>query len=64
MTFMFYSATKANPNVSKWDTSKVTDMRSMFYGATSANPDVSKLNINLLSHIHLEHLNANSTPKV
>ena len=39
---MFFRTTKANPDVSKWNTSNVTDMRWMFGIATSANPDVSK----------------------
>ena len=43
MSFMFRWTAKADPNVSNWDTSKVTDMESMFLLA-SANPDVSKWN--------------------
>ena len=42
---MFYAATSANPNVSKWDTSKATDMRWMFRDARLAKPDVSKWNV-------------------
>ena len=43
MSFMFRWTAKADPNVSNWDTSKVTDMEGMFLLA-SANPDVSKWN--------------------
>ena len=39
MRNMFNGATSANPDVSGWDTSKVTDMSVMFGGAISANPD-------------------------
>lgn len=42
-SFMFRWTAKADPNVSNWDTSKVTDMEGMFLLA-SANPDVSKWN--------------------
>ena len=45
MSWMFADAKLANPDVSKWDTSKVTDMSLMFRHATSANPDVSKWNV-------------------
>ena len=47
---MFCEATNANPDVSKWNTSNVTDMDCMFCEATNANPDVSKWdtsNVNL-----------------
>ncbi len=38
---MFYDATNFNQDVSSWDVSGVTDMRSMFRGATNFNQDVS-----------------------
>ena len=41
---MFAETTDANPDVSKWDTSNVTNMNSMFVRAKKANPDVSKWN--------------------
>ena len=41
MNGTFYGTTGADPDVSSWDTSKVTSTRDMFRGATSANPDVS-----------------------
>ena len=44
MAYMFYGTTKANPDVSKWDTSNVINMKYMFAGTTKANPDVSKWN--------------------
>ena len=44
MGSMFYNAKNANPDVSKWDTSNVTNMNSMFVRAKKANPDVSKWN--------------------
>ena len=37
---MFALASSANPDVSNWDVSQVTDVSFMFYEATSANPDV------------------------
>ena len=42
---MFYAATSANPNVSKWNVLKATDMRWMFRDARLAKPDVSKWNV-------------------
>ncbi|MFK5854531.1 MAG: BspA family leucine-rich repeat surface protein [Bacteroidota bacterium] len=44
MVSMFSGATSANPDVSNWNTTNVTNMKSMFSGATSANPDVSNWN--------------------
>ena len=41
MSYMFLSVSSANPDVTNWDTSSVTDMRSMFSLTNSANPDVS-----------------------
>ena len=37
MSNMFYGASSANPDVSKWDTSNVILMGSMFNSASSAN---------------------------
>ena len=52
MKSMFYGATKANHDVSKWDTSKVTDMSYMFCCAIKANPDVSKWNTSKVTDMH------------
>ena len=35
-------ASNFNADISKWDTSKVTDMSSMFEGASAFNADISK----------------------
>ncbi len=37
---------QGNPNVSHWDTSKVTDLAFAFYGCENANPDVSNWDTN------------------
>ena len=42
---MFDGAESANPDVSKWNTSKVVDMDEVFKGARSANPDVSNWDV-------------------
>ena len=41
---MFYSAYKFNQDISNWDVSNVTDMRSMFYVAQSFNQDIGSWN--------------------
>ncbi len=51
MDLMFSKATKANPDVSNWDVSNVTNMRHMFSAATSANPDVSKWNVSNVTNM-------------
>ena len=38
---MFWSAPSANPDVSGWDTSKVSSMQNMFLSASAANPNMS-----------------------
>jgi len=38
MRYMFRDATDANPDVSGWDTSNVTNFLGMFYGAVNAQP--------------------------
>jgi surface protein len=45
MSYMFESASSANPNTSNWDVSNVTDMRRMFRFATVANPDTSNWDV-------------------
>ena len=42
---MFQGAKVANPDVSNWDTSQVTDMHGMFNGAIAASPNTSNWNI-------------------
>ena len=44
MSSLFYEAESFNGDISKWDTSKVTDMSSMFKGAVAFNADISKWN--------------------
>ena len=51
MSNMFYGASSANPDVSKWDTSNVIHMGSMFNSASLANPDVSKWNTSKVENI-------------
>jgi len=38
---MFNNAEKADPDVSNWDTSQVTNMQGVFAQTLVANPDVS-----------------------
>jgi surface protein len=44
MTNMFYNATNFNSDISRWNTSNVTDMISVFYNATKFNSDISRWN--------------------
>ncbi len=41
VSFMFSDAYKFNGDISKWDTSDVTNMSSMLHGANSFNGDLS-----------------------
>ena len=38
---MFQDAATAHPDVSRWNTTRVTNMESMFEGASAATPDMS-----------------------
>ena len=49
MEFMFQANTAFNQDISGWDTSLVTTMRSMFQGATVFDQDVSGWNVGSLS---------------
>ena len=42
---MFYSASKFNSDISKWDVSRVTTMHAMFYSASQFNSDISKWDV-------------------
>ena len=44
MDHVFYGARSFNGDLSKWDTSSVTDMEGMFYYASIFNGDLSKWN--------------------
>jgi surface protein len=43
--FMFANAASANPNISNWDTSQITDMSYMFAGATSFDRNIGSWDI-------------------
>ena len=51
--FGFCSALKSIPDISKWDTNKVTDMSYMFSGCSSLSglPDISKWNTNKVTNM-------------
>jgi surface protein len=45
MKCMFQHAETFNQDISKWDVSKVTDMRAMFLNATSFNQDIGSWDV-------------------
>ena len=64
MDAMFTAAFLANPDVSNWDTSKVTSMNTMF-GMTSANPDVSKWDTSKVTNVSgMFSFTTNANPNV
>ena len=52
MSYMFWGATAADPDVSDWDVSSVINMEDMFRAATSANPDVSSWNVSAVTDMN------------
>ena len=48
---MFSYAKWVDPDVSKWNTSNVTNMSYMFTGATKANPDVSNWEVSCIEYM-------------
>ena len=59
---MFAGTTKANPDVSKWNTSNVINMKYMFFRTTKANPNVSKWDtskVTDMNYMFSEATNAN-----
>jgi surface protein len=51
MYAMFFNASVANPDVSNWNVSAVTDMGAMFYNASVANPNVSNWNVSAVTNM-------------
>ena len=51
MSFMFWGATDADPDVSDWDVSSVINMESMFRITMSADPDVSEWNVSAVTNM-------------
>jgi parallel beta-helix repeat protein/surface protein len=54
LSYMFYSATSFNGNLSSWDTSKVTDMSYVFYYTPDFNNDISgwdTSNVTTMNHM-------------
>jgi surface protein len=60
MSNMFKDSTTANPDVSKWTVSNVTNMSSMFEGATNANPNVSEWDVSSVESMVGMFFNASS----
>ena len=52
MSRMFARAKYFDSDISRWDVSKVRDMRGMFLGATSFNGDLSKWDVSSVNDMH------------
>jgi len=64
MSFIFRSASSANPLTTNWDVSNVTSMFLMFHTATSANPDVSNWNVGNVTNMSQMFFNTSANPDV
>ena len=51
MSYMFYGAERADPDVNGWNTSKVTDMQWMFKDAVVARPHVSNWDVSSVTNM-------------
>merc|ERR1719201_1621684 len=49
---MFYGVSSFNADLSKWDVSRVTDMKNMFYAVSSFNADLSKWDVSSVTDMN------------
>ena len=52
MYYMVWGAQLFNGDISKWDVSRVTDMRCMFRSATSFNGDLSQWDVSAVQNMY------------